>query len=348
MTDFSCPLPLRHQDRVVLGHGGGGGLSGEWGDDVSLPAFGAAAAGATATDAFLFAPPTGRLAITTDTYVVRPLRFPGGDIGSLAVHGSVNDLAMMGAQPLVMTTGMVLEEGLELAELEAVARSLGAAAAAAGVRLVAGDTKVVEHGHGDGIYINTTAVGVVADGVDIGPHRARAGDAVIVSGEIGLHGIAVLSVREGLQFGTDIVSDSAPLNGLVATMLAAGGDGLHVLRDPTRGGLAASLCELATTARVGVEYDERLLPVPEAVRAVCGFMGLDPMHVANEGKLVAFVADDAADTVLAAMRAHEYGGGAVRIGTVTAANPGVVVARSPLGTTRVVQRPLGEQLPRIC
>lgn len=348
MTDFSCPLPLRHHDRVVLGHGGGGVLSAELVEQVILPAFGAAATAATATDAFLFDAPRGRLAITTDTYVVRPLRFPGGDIGSLAVHGSVNDLAMMGAQPVVMTTGMVLEEGLELAVLADIARSMGAAAAAAGVRLVAGDTKVVEHGHGDGIYINTTAVGVVADGTDIGPHRALPGDAVIVSGEIGVHGIAVLSVREGLQFGTEIVSDSAPLNGLVAAMLAVGGEGVHVLRDPTRGGLAASLCELATTAQVGVDYDERLLPVPDPVRAACGFLGLDPMHVANEGKLVAFVAADVAEAVLAAMHAHEYGRGAVRIGTVTAANPGVVVARSPLGTTRVVQRPLGEQLPRIC
>lgn len=348
MTDFSCPLPLRHHDRVVLGHGGGGVLSGELVEQVILPAFGSAAVDATATDAFLFAPPAGRLAITTDTYVVRPLRFPGGDIGSLAVHGSVNDLAMMGAQPLVMTTGMVLEEGLELAELADIARSIGAAASAAGVRLVAGDTKVVEHGHGDGIYINTTAVGVVADGTDVGPHRARPGDAVIVSGAIGVHGIAVLSVREGLQFGTEIVSDSAPLNGLVAAMLTAGGEGVHVLRDPTRGGLAASLCELATSAQVGVEYDERLLPVPDAVRAACGFLGLDPTHVANEGKLVAFVAEDVAGTVLAAMQAHERGRGAVRIGTVTATNPGVVVARSALGTSRVVQRPLGEQLPRIC
>ncbi len=348
MTDFSWPLPLRHRDRVVLGHGGGGVLSGELVDQIILPAFGSAAAAATATDAFVFDPPAGRLAITTDTYVVRPLMFPGGDIGSLAVHGSVNDLAMMGARPLLMTTGMVLEEGLELAVLTEIAQSMGVAATAAGVRLVAGDTKVVEHGHGDGIYINTTAIGVVPDVFDIGPHRARPGDAVIVSGEIGLHGIAVLSVREGLQFGTEILSDSAPLNELVATMLATGGAGVHVLRDPTRGGLAASLCELAGTAHVGVDYDEGLLPVPEAVRAACGFLGLDPMHVANEGKLVAFVAADVADAILAAMRQNEFGLGAVRIGTVTETNSGLVVARSAFGTTRVVQRPLGEQLPRIC
>ena len=215
------------------------------------------------------------------------------------------------------------------------------------MQLVTGDTKVVEHGHGDGVYINTAGIGLLPEGVDIRPERARPGDVVIVSGEIGLHGIAVLSLREGLEFGTELRSDTAPLNHLVAAMLAACAD-IHVLRDPTRGGLAASLCEIAETARVGIEFDERSLPVPDAVRAACGFLGLDPIHVANEGKLVAFVAPDDAEAVLAAMTATEVGSRATVIGRVVDEHPGVVVARTGLGSTRVVDRPLGEQLPRIC
>jgi hydrogenase expression/formation protein HypE len=224
---------------------------------------------------------------------------------------------------------------------------MGSAALAAGVQLVTGDTKVVERGHGDGVYINTAGVGLLPDGVDIRPERARPGDVVIVSGEIGLHGIAVLSLREGLEFGTDLHSDTAPLNHLVAAMLAACSD-IHVLRDPTRGGLAASLCEIAETAQVGIEFDERSVPVPDAVRAACGFLGLDPIHVANEGKLVAFVAAEDADAVLAAMTATTSGSRATVIGRVVDGHPGVVVARTGLGSTRIVDRPLGEQLPRIC
>jgi hydrogenase expression/formation protein HypE len=345
---WSCPLPLRSQDRIVMGHGGGGQLSAELVQHLFLPAFGAAARSATPTDAHVLALANGvRLAFSTDTYVVRPLFFPGGNIGELAVYGTVNDLAMSGAQPLALSTGFVLEEGLEMDVLGRLATSMGAAALRAGVQLVTGDTKVVEHGHGDGVYINTAGIGVLPDGVDIRPERARPGDAVIVSGEIGLHGIAVLSLREGLEFGTELRSDTAPLNHLVAAMLAVCSD-LHVLRDPTRGGLAASLCEIAETARVGIEFDERSLPVPDAVRAACGFLGLDPIHVANEGKLVAFVAPEHADAVLAAMAATEVGSGATLIGRVVEEHPGIVVARTGLGSTRIVDRPLGEQLPRIC
>jgi hydrogenase expression/formation protein HypE len=346
---WSCPLPLRSHDRIVLGHGGGGVLSGELVEHLFLPAFGASAAGATATDAAtLHLPGGGRLAFSTDTYVVRPLVFPGGNIGDLAVNGTVNDIAMLGAVPLALSTAFVLEEGLDLGVLSGIASTMGAAAAVAGVRLVTGDTKVVEQGHGDGLYVNTAGVGLIPDGVEVGPHRARPGDVVIVSGPIGLHGVAVLSVREGLQFGTDIQSDTAPLNGLVAAMLVAGGSGVHTLRDPTRGGLGTSMCELAATAGVGMEYHERAVPVPDSVRAACGFLGLDPMHVANEGRLVALVDPVVADAVLEAMIARPEGAGAVAIGVVTAEHPGVVVARTALGTTRIVDRPLGEQLPRIC
>jgi len=347
LEGWSCPLPLRDTERIVLGHGGGGRLSSELVEHLFLPAFGAAARSATPTDAAIVAAGGVRLAFSTDTYVVRPLFFPGGNIGELAVNGTVNDIAMRGAQPLALSTGFVLEEGLELEVLHRVASAMGAAALVAGVQLVTGDTKVVEQGHGDGLYVNTAGFGVVPEGVDIGPHRAAPGDVVIVSGPIGLHGIAVLSVREGLEFGTDLRSDTAPLNGLVAAMLAASTD-VHVLRDPTRGGLAASLCEIAEAAGVGVEIEERAVPVPEAVRAACGFLGLDPIHVANEGRLVAMVPAEVADDVLAAMTATDVGRGSKVIGRVTAEHPGVVVARTGLGASRVVDRPLGEQLPRIC
>jgi hydrogenase expression/formation protein HypE len=351
---WSCPVPLRQHDRIVLGHGGGGKLTGELVEHLFVPAFGPAAAGATPTDSAVLALDVGhgsgsRLAFTTDTYVVQPLFFPGGNIGELAVFGTVNDLAMSGAQPLALSTGFVLEEGLELDVLGRVATAMGVAATRAGVQLATGDTKVVEQGHGDGIYVNTAGIGVVPAGVDLRPGRIRPGDAIIVSGEIGLHGVAVLSVREGLEFGTEIRSDTAPLHDLVAAMLAAGDAAdVHALRDCTRGGLAASLCELAATAGVGVEYDERSVPVPDAVRAACGFLGLDPLHVANEGKLVAFVEPEAAEAVVTAMQATDVGGRACVIGRVVDAHPGVVVARTGLGATRVVDRPLGEQLPRIC
>ena len=331
-----------------MGHGGGGKLSAELVEQLFLPAFGSAAATATPTDAAVLGLPGGaRLAFTTDTYVIQPLVFPGGDIGELAVYGTVNDLAMSGAVPLALSTAFVLEEGLELEVLSAVATSMGRAALRAGVGLVTGDTKVVERGHGDGLYVSTAGVGLVPDGVDVRPGRAAPGDVVIVSGPIGMHGIAVLSLREGLEFGTDLRSDTQPLAALVAAMVAADRD-LHVLRDCTRGGLATSLCELAVTGGVGIAFEEARVPVPEAVRAGCGFLGLDPLHVANEGKLVAFVAPGRAERVLEAMRAVPEGADSTVIGRVVEDQPGVVVARTGLGATRVVDRPLGEQLPRIC
>lgn len=288
-----------------------------------------------------------RLAISTDSFTVRPLFFPGGDIGSLAVHGTVNDVSMAGARPLWLTAAFILEEGLEMETLERVVRSMAEAARRAGVLIVAGDTKVVERGHGDGIYINTTGIGVVMEGVEVGPDRARPGDVVLLSGTVGDHGIAVLSQREGLTFETELVSDSAPLNGLVEALLEAAPH-THCLRDPTRGGLAAALNELAGTSGVGIEIDESAIPIRPAVAAACEMLGFDPLTVANEGKLVAIVPPEEAEAALEAMRAHPLGQDAARIGTVTEEHPGLVLARTSIGGRRIVDMPLGELLPRIC
>jgi hydrogenase expression/formation protein HypE len=345
---WSCPIPLRHQDRIVIGHGGGGVLSGELIRHLFLPAFGDAARTATATDSHVLDLGNGtRLAFSTDTYVVRPLFFPGGNIGELAVFGTVNDLAMSGARPLALSTGFVLEEGLEVDVLGRIATAMGAAATRAGVQLVTGDTKVVERGHGDGVYINTAGIGVVPDGVDICPERARPGDIVIVSGPIGMHGVAVMSVREGLEFGTELRSDTAPLNGLVAAMLDACVD-LHVLRDPTRGGLASATNEIAASAKVGLRLEESAIPLAEQVRGACEILGLDPLYVANEGKCLAIVAPAAAEHALALLRAHPLGREAAIIGEVVADHPGRVMMRSRVGGMRIVDMLSGEQLPRIC
>jgi len=341
-----CPLPLRDSPAIVMGHGGGGALSAELVEHLFLPAYGAAA-DTTLGDSAVLELLGGRIAFSTDSYVVKPLFFPGGSIGDLAVNGTVNDLAMSGAVPVALSTAFILEEGTPLTDLGRVAQSVGAAATRAGVRLVTGDTKVVDSGSGDGVFVNTAGVGVVPDGVDIRPTRARPGDVILVSGDIGVHGIAVMSCREGLQFGTTVESDSAPLHELVAVMLGTGAD-VHVLRDPTRGGVAASLHEIAGAAGVGVELVEQQLPVPQPVMDACGLLGLDPLYVANEGKLLAFVPPDDAEQVLEAMRAHPYGKSAVIIGSVVADHPGMVVARTALGGNRVVDLPLGEQLPRIC
>ncbi|MBA3989639.1 MAG: hydrogenase expression/formation protein HypE [Propionibacteriales bacterium] len=342
-----CPAPLRDSPAIVMGHGGGGALSGELVEHLFLPAYGDAAADAQLGDSAIVEVAGGRLAFSTDSYVVKPLFFPGGSIGDLAVNGTVNDIAMAGATPLVLSTAFIIEEGTQLAELGRVAEALGAAARKAGIKLVTGDTKVVDNGNGDGVFVNTAGIGVLADGVDIRPERASVGDVIIVSGDIGVHGVAVMSCREGLEFGTTVRSDSAPLHGLVADMIATGAD-IHVLRDPTRGGVAASLNEIAKAAKVGVAVVERDLPIPQTVRDACGLLGLDPLYVANEGKLLAFVSSDDADRVLAAMHAHEYGRDARVIGRCIDEHPGMVVARTGLGGTRVVDLPLGEQLPRIC
>jgi len=344
---WSCPAPLRDTPFVVMGHGGGGAMSGELIEHLFLPAFGAAAQAELGDSAVVTVGAGTRLAFSTDSFVVKPMFFPGGSIGDLAVNGTVNDLAMSGATPLFLSTAFILQEGTALADLGRIAEAMGIAAQRAGVRLVTGDTKVVDSGSGDGVYINTTGIGTVPDGVDVNPRRARPGDAVLVSGDIGVHGVAVMSCREGLEFGTTIESDTAPLHDLVADMIATGAD-LHVLRDPTRGGVAASLNEIARASSVGIDLVERDLPVPQSVRDACSLLGLDPLQVANEGKLLAIVPAGDADRVLEAMRAHPLGRSSVRIGTCGPDHPGMVVARTGLGGTRVVNLPIGEQLPRIC
>ena len=341
-------MPLRETKRIVMGHGGGGILSEELIENLFLPACGSS--GGPSRDSAVLETGTGRIALTTDSYVVNPLFFPGGNIGDLAVNGTINDLACSGAQPLALTAGFILEEGLEVEVLGAIAQAMGRAAAAAGVAIVTGDTKVVGKGGADGLFINTAGVGVVPDGLRIGPEQARPGDHILVSGPIGEHGVAIMSVREGIDFGTTVTTDSAPLHRLVAAMLASVVDpnSIHTLRDPTRGGLVAATVEIARTSRVGVELDEAAIPIPETVASACGFLGLDPLQVANEGKIVAFVDPAHSEAVLAAMRSRPEGAGATLIGRAVEEHPGMVVVRTPFGTTRVVERELGEQLPRIC
>ncbi|MFI0720615.1 hydrogenase expression/formation protein HypE [Streptomyces sp. NPDC021224] len=346
MLSWTCPAPLRDQPRVVMGHGGGGAMSAELVEHVFAPAFGGEVL-AQLGDAAAVTLGGARLAFSTDSYVVRPLFFPGGSIGDLAVNGTVNDLAMSGARAAYLSCAVILEEGVEMSVVARVAAAIGAAARAAGVEVATGDTKVVESGHGDGVYLNTAGIGLIPPGVDLRPQRVVPGDVVIVSGPLGAHGVAVLSMREGLEFGVEVESDTAPLGALVEAMLAVTPD-LHVLRDPTRGGLAASLNEIAAASRTGVVLQERSVPVPPAVANACAVLGLDPMYVANEGRLVAFVPREHADAVLAAMRTHPLGAGAAVIGEAVAEHPGMVVARTGLGGTRVVDLPVGEQLPRIC
>ena len=349
---WTCPLPLRDTPNVVLGHGGGGQLSADLVANLFLPAYGQAGVGSAdgadaLPDSVVLPQVAGRLAFSTDSYVVKPMFFPGGCIGDLAVNGTVNDLAMSGARPLYLSTAFIVAEGTPMAELGLIAEAIGAAAVKAGVRLVTGDTKVVDHSAGDGVYITTAGIGVVPNGVDIAPSKATPGDVVLINGDIGAHGMAVMSRREGLGFDAEISSDAAPLAGLVAALLEAGID-VHTLRDPTRGGVAATTNEIAAAARVGIELAERDLPIPGIVRDACGLLGLDPLQVANEGKLIAIVPADQADAALEVMRAHEFGRDARRIGHVTDEHPGVVVCRTGLGGTRVLGLPLGEQLPRIC
>jgi hydrogenase expression/formation protein HypE len=346
IAEISCPAPLPAKDTVLLGHGSGGKLSAELVRDLFLPAFDNPALSRLDDQAIVNVNGT-RIAITTDSFVVKPLFFPGGDIGSLAVHGTVNDLAMGGALPLYLSAAFILEEGLPMATLRRVVTSLRRAAAAAGVQVVTGDTKVVEKGSGDGLFINTTGIGIVADGIELSANGAKPGDKVLLSGPIGDHGIAILAQREGLEFETTIESDSAALHTLVANMLAATRE-LRCMRDPTRGGLSSTLNEIAEQSRVGIELQESAIPIREEVRGACELLGLDPLYVANEGKLVAIVAAQAADALLAAMRGHPLGRDAQIIGTVTSVNPGLVTMRTPLGTSRIVDMLAGDQLPRIC
>lgn len=345
-ANWSCPLELRDYPNIVIGHGGGGKLSSELVEHLFLPAFASTALN-DLRDSTVLPRPAGRIAVTTDSFVVRPLFFPGSSIGDLAVNGTVNDLAMSGATPLYLTVGFILEEGLPMETLARVVERLAAAARSAGVQLVAGDTKVVERGKADGMYINTAGIGSVPDGLNLTPARIEPGDRVIVSGTIGDHGMAVMSLREGLEFETALESDCQPLHRLTAALLAASPH-IKMLRDPTRGGLSASLNEMAQASGWGIRIEESAVPVRPEVRSACEFLGLDPLYVANEGKLVAIVAPQDTDRVVAAMRALPEGQDAVAIGEVTREFPKMLSARTRFGTSRVVPLPLGEQLPRIC
>ena len=348
MSEFnlSCPLPLNSHPRVLLGHGGGGKLMADLIEQLLMPAFG---------NEYLEAHHDGavvecgdrRIAFSTDSYVVNPLFFPGGDIGSLAVFGTVNDLAMCGARPLYLSCGLILEEGLAMETLARIVHSMRQAASEAGVQLVTGDTKVVDRGKGDGLFINTAGIGLVESATPICPGSICPGDAVLVSGDIGRHGMAIMAVREGLEFESPIESDSGCVADMVLNLLEAGSH-VHCLRDLTRGGLASALVEIAEAAQRPIEIDETSVPVSDHVRGACEILGLDPHYVANEGRFIAFVPPDQVDAALQIMQSHPHGAQSSRIGEVGQRKSGIVTARSPLGTRRVINRLSGEQLPRIC
>jgi hydrogenase expression/formation protein HypE len=359
MARMTCPVPAAQGGRIVLGHGGGGVLSRELIDRVFLPAFANPVLSGLADSAILppewlaaaggggAVPGGARLAFSTDSYVVQPLLFPGGSIGDLAINGTVNDLAMSGAKPLALSAAFILEEGLDIGLLTRVVADMGRAARRAGVEIVTGDTKVVERGRGDGLSITTAGIGLVPAGSRLGAMPPGPGDVILVSGTVGDHGMAVMSVREGLAFEAAIESDSAPLHELVADLLAACPDA-RLLRDPTRGGVATTLGEMVTGRGIGVEFDEAAVPVAPMVAAACELLGLDPLHVASEGRLVAVVSERDAAAAWRALAAHPLGTRAARIGRIVAEHPGVVVARTALGGSRIVPMPHGEQLPRIC
>lgn len=345
--ELYCPIPDRARDRIEMAHGGGGRAMRTLIAERVRRAFSSPLLDAE-TDAAVFEAPARKLAFTTDTYVVKPLFFPGADIGKLSICGTVNDLATSGAVPKYVSVGLVLEEGLELAVLDRVVRSIADTAREAGVVIATGDTKVVERARGDGLYVNTAGIGAVADGVDLRPARVRPGDQIIVTGDIGRHGVAVMAAREEIYgFDAEIESDCAPLGGLVESLVEAELD-LRCLRDLTRGGLGAALYEIAEHRRLGLRVEEREIPVIDPVVGACELLGLDPMFVANEGRMVAFVGPRDAERALERLRAHPYGRGATRIGEVVEAHPGVVTVVGVLGTERVLDLPLGEQLPRIC
>lgn len=346
ITGAVCPVPLPHDEQIVLGHGSGGKMAADLIAKTFLPAFDNPALRAGDDGAVVDLPP-GRLVLSTDSHVVSPLFFPGGDIGHLAVCGTVNDLAVMGATPLYLTAGFILEEGLPLETLQRIVQSMRLAAAEAGVQIVSGDTKVVQRGKADGLYISTAGVGVLPAGRTLGGAQARPGDAVLLSGPMGDHGVAVLAARGELGFETDLQSDCAPLNGLIATLLAACPD-VHVLRDPTRGGVATTLNEIARQSGVGITLFEKNLPVRPAVAAVCEMLGFDPLYIANEGKVLVLLPRKSAERALEVMRASRYGAEAALIGEVTETPPGRVLMKTAIGTTRVVDMLAGELLPRIC
>ncbi len=344
---LQCPIPIQEYPTVLLAHGGGGRLTQMLIERMFRPAFRNPAL-ETLHDGAVLEVEGVRLAFTTDSFVVSPLFFPGGDIGELAVNGTVNDLAMCGARPLYLSLSFILEEGFPMEDLWRVVRSVQRAAREAGVEVATGDTKVVDRGKGDGVFVNTTGLGLIPSDIHISPQRARPGDVVLISGAIAVHGIAILSVREGLAFETALESDTASLHGLVDALLRAAGPQVHVLRDPTRGGVASALNEIAASAGVGILLEEASIPIWDEVKGACEILGLDPLYVANEGKCLAIVAPQAAEAALEAMRSHPLGEEAAIIGQVVEQHPGVVSLRSRVGGKRVVDMLSGEQLPRIC
>jgi hydrogenase expression/formation protein HypE len=346
VSTMLCPVPLAAKSHVVMGHGSGGRLSAALMREIFLPAFGNPVLNELNDQAAVKLGP-GRVAFSTDSYVVKPLFFPGGSIGELAVYGTVNDLAVGGAEPQYLSAAFILEEGLSLETLRRVVEQMSAAARRAGVSIVTGDTKVVEKGCGDQLFITTAGIGVIPDGVVLGPQYVRAGDRILLSGPIGEHGVTILAQREGLGVSGDLQSDSAPLTELCRVIVKAAA-GLRTMRDLTRGGLSSAVNEIAESARVGISLEERKIPVNESVRGICELFGLDPMYVANEGKLIAIVAPEDAEAALAAMRTVDAGVGAQMIGTVTSNRPGCVVMRTSFGTDRMVDMLAGDQLPRIC
>ena len=346
MTELSCPIPLSEYPRVLLAHGGGGRLSQHLVEKMLYPSFENPLL-APLHDGAILSLDGSRLAFTTDSYVVHPPFFPGGDIGRLSVHGTANDLAMCGARPLYISCGLILEEGLPMEDLWRVIVSIREAAASAGVKVITGDTKVVEKGKGDGVFINTSGIGEVLPGLDVGPHRLRPGDEILISGPIGLHGIAIMALREGIDLETEIRSDTAAVYPLVEALTADGLD-IHMLRDPTRGGVSSALNEMAGRSGVGILLDEEAVPVPAEVEGVCEILGLDPLYVANEGNFLAVVAEGDGMRAVEKLREHSLGAHAALIGRVTAEHPGVVVMKTRIGGERVVDMMSGEQLPRIC
>lgn len=342
----ACPLPITNYKEIVLAHGSGGKLSHQLIEKLVLPQFQNELL-EPLHDGAIFSLNGERVAFSTDSYVVSPIFFPGGDIGKLAVHGTVNDLAMCGARPLYLSASFILEEGLPMEDFWRVVQSMHAAADAAGVKFITGDTKVVDRGKADKLFINTSGIGLVPAETNIHPARATIDDKIILSGPIAVHGIAIMSVREGLEFETEVASDTAPLHELVAAMLARKID-IHVLRDPTRGGVTSALTEIAQTAKVGMLLDEGSIPISEEVKGACEILGLDPLYVANEGKLLAIVAAEDADRVLKILRSHSLGTEAAIIGEVVNEHPGLVMMKTRVGGTRVVDMLSGEQLPRIC
>lgn len=343
---LSCPLPLEHEDIVQLAHGGGGRKMANLIEQVFLPMLGNPELNRMADGAVVNVGGQ-RLAMSTDTFVVQPAFFPGGNIGSLAIHGTANDLAMCGAAPLGFSVGLVLEEGFAIERLRQVMSSLAEASAALGAPVLTGDTKVVERGKGDGIYINTTGIGLVEPGISVGPQAAQVGDAILVSGPVGDHGIAVLAARTGIELETSLVSDSAAVWPMVRALLTAVPQ-THVLRDPTRGGLATALCEIAAASQVGIRIDASAVPVRREVRSACELLGFDPLYVACEGRFLAIVPSAAAAAALAAMRSQVGGEASAQIGEVVSSDPGRVLLRTAVGSHRRLERLSGEQLPRIC